>query len=63
MYYLGLKVDLLVGVVEKYILDREELEKKLEFRGGWLGEFMEEYIGGVERRMKKVGGVVDKSNG
>ena len=51
IYYYPLKLDLFVAVADRYVFGMQSAASKLSFDYGSFAEFLEKYLGAVERTM------------
>ena len=51
IYYYPLKLDLFVAVADRYVFGMQSAASKLSFAYGSFAEFLEKYLGAVERTM------------
>ena len=61
-YYFPFKLDLFVGVVDRYVFDMQAVANKFSLEVSSLSEFIDRYISGVERTMGKLISLLDDGN-
>lgn len=61
-YYFPFKLDLFVGVVDRYVFDMQAVANKFSLEVSSLSEFIDCYISGVERTMGKLISLLDDGN-
>ncbi len=62
IYYYPFKLDLFVAVIDKYVFGMQAAENKFRFRAASLSEFIDRYVAGVERTMRKLISLLDDGN-